>query len=285
MILSFLNNQIQFLNKPCSEENITPSIELTSWPESSLEQSAGVRPDTIMMADVQERVSSTNRWRAQSSAAVQFHLLILGDTFIAFPSFEPVLCIALLLLSSSELSKLHRQPVLASILLSSRLARIFWPDKHTWTFFSNVSSSLSTYCQPQRHNLLYLLYGKVVFSSFSSITWQMFYLEVLVTQWVGWKRWFVLIISGHFLFNCIVLSTPCLLLAHCRCSLSPFLLQCGSLLPQITYFPLPLWSISEITRATVCQSSPNITYPQAFCTTVRLLHFLFNYSTYETGTL
>lgn len=54
------------------------------------------------------------------------------------------------------------------------------------------------------------------------------------------------IISGHFLFNCIVLSPRCFVLTHCRCSLSPFLLQCGSLLPRdkIPYFPFPLWSIS-----------------------------------------
>lgn len=53
------------------------------------------------------------------------------------------------------------------------------------------------------------------------------------------------LISGHFLFNCIVLPTRCFLLAHCCCSLSSFLLQCGSLFSQIPYFPLPSWSISR----------------------------------------
>lgn len=89
------------------------------------------------------------------------------------------------------------------------------------------------------------------------------------------------LISGHFLFNCIVLSTRCFLLTHCYCSLSPFLLQCGSLLPQILYFPLPLWSISGGCKI----YSMSVFTKYHLCTTVRLLHFLFNCDTGETGTL
>lgn len=96
--------------------------------------------------------------------------------------------------------------------------------------------------------LLTLWKGGVFF--FLSITWQMFYpcsthplLEL---------------ISGHFLFNCILLSTPCFLLTHCRCSFLSFSNEVLCSLRFLIFLCL-CGQFREIARSTVCQSSPNIT--------------------------